>query len=91
MKKKYEIIPSNKFIREFKKLDRFTQKIISKWIDTNLTGEIDPQVKGKALVGNFSGLWRYRIGDYRLIVEIKEEQLIILLVEVGHRREIYDE
>ena len=77
------------FEREFSKLDRYTQKIIAGWINKNLAGCDDPRRIGKALVGNHAGQWRYRIGDYRLICLIKDEELIILAMSVGHRREIY--
>ena len=50
----------------------------------------NPRVHGKGLVENKSGQWRYRIGDYRVICEIKDEEIIILVLEIGHRREIYD-
>lgn len=48
-----------------------------------------PQIFGKSLKGNKAGLWRYRIGNYRLICEIIDNKLIILVLTVGHRREIY--
>ena len=45
---------------------------------------------GKGLVENKSGLWRYRIGDYRVICEIQDKEVVVLVLEVGHRKEIYD-
>ena len=50
----------------------------------------DPHVRGKALVGDKQGLWRYRIGDYRVICKLEDCRLVILVLSVGHRREIYD-
>ena len=49
----------------------------------------DPRSRGKAMTGNYAGYWRYRIGDYRIICDIVDNQLLILALEVGHRREIY--
>jgi len=49
----------------------------------------DPRSLGKALVGEMSGLWRYLIGDYRLICKIEDREITIIVLEVGHRREIY--
>ena len=49
----------------------------------------DPRALGKALVGEMQGLWRYRVGDYRLICRIEDRAVTILVLEVGHRREIY--
>ena len=50
----------------------------------------DPRTVGKALTGELRGFWRYRIGDYRVICELIDDALIILAVEVGHRRDIYE-
>ena len=79
-----------RFDREFKKLDRYTQRIIKGWIEKNLVGEKDPRQHGRGLTANRSGQWRYRIGDYRLICQIDDNRLIILALSVGHRRDIYD-
>ena len=76
-------------IKELKKFDKYTQRMIFNWIDKNLEGCADPRVHGKALVANRKGQWRYRIGDYRLLCEIKDEELIILAIHIGHRREVY--
>ena len=73
-----------------KKLDKYTQKLIYAWIDKNLQNCSNPRQHGKGLVSNRSGQWRYRIGDYRIIAEIEEEKIVILILNVGHRREIYD-
>ena len=49
----------------------------------------DPRLRGKALTGTLSGLWRYRVGDYRIIVKIEEDRFVIIVIEVAHRREVY--
>lgn len=49
----------------------------------------DPRSKGKALVGNLAGLWRYRVGDYRIICDIEDGAMIVLVVDVAHRRDVY--
>ena len=71
-------------------MDKYTQKLIYAWIDKNLQGCENPRIHGKCLVENRSGQWRYRIGDYRLIAEIQDKEITILIINVGHRREIYD-
>ncbi|WP_425250694.1 type II toxin-antitoxin system RelE family toxin [Fusobacterium vincentii] len=86
----YIVKTTLKFEKEFKKLDRYTQKILSAWIDKNLEGCENPRIQGKGLTSNRSGQWRYRIGDYRLICIIEDEELIILALIVGHRRNIYE-
>ena len=75
--------------KELKKLDKYTQKIILLWLQKNLDGCSDPRIHGKALTSNRAGQWRYRIGDYRIIASIEDDKLVILVIAVGHRREIY--
>ena len=87
---KYSVETTARFDKEFKKLDRYTQKMIKAWIEKNLVGCENPRAHGKALTANRTGQWRYRIGDYRLICLIKDNELIILAMTVGHRREIYE-
>ena len=69
---------SDRFIREFRKLDKYTQIIIRAWIDKNLVDCENPRAPGKGLTANRSGQWRYRIGDYRIICSIEDERLVIL-------------
>jgi len=49
----------------------------------------NPRIQGKALTGKYSGLWRYRVGDYRLICQIKDKEIIILVLDIDHRKDIY--
>ena len=86
----YTVETTPRFDREFKKLDRYTQKMIAAWIDKNLEGCTDPRIHGKGLTANRSGQWRYRIGDYRLLCSIEDNRLVILALTVGHRSEVYD-
>lgn len=86
----YRVEFTVRFAKEFKKLDRYTQRMLKAWIDKNLVGSENPRVHGKGLTANRSGQWRYRIGDYRLICEINDGELIILALSVGHRREVYE-
>ena len=85
---KYSVETTARFDKEFKKLDRYTQKMIKAWIEKNLVDCENPRAQGKALTANRTGQWRYRIGDYRLICLIKDNELIILAMTVGHRRDI---
>ena len=86
----YRVETTSQFDREFSKLDRYTQKMINAWITKHLIGCTDPRATGKALSSNRKGQWRYRIGDYRLICVIEDERLVILALNIGHRREIYE-
>lgn len=76
--------------KQLKKLDKYTQKIILLWLDKNLSGCDNPRVHGKPLSANRMGQWRYRVGDYRIIAKIEDDKLIILVIAIGHRREIYN-
>jgi mRNA interferase RelE/StbE len=85
----YRVETTARFDREFKKLDRYTQKMIKAWIEKNLVDCADPRAHGKGLTANRGGQWRYRIGDYRLICSIEDDKLVILALSIGHRSEIY--
>lgn len=87
----YSVETTVRFDKDFKKLDRYTQRMIKSWIDKNLVETKDPRQHGKGLSANRSGQWRYRIGDYRLICQINDNKLIILALAVGHRRVIYND
>ena len=86
---KYSVETTERFDREFKKLDRYTQKMIKAWILKNLVDCDYPRIHGKALTSNRKGQWRYRIGDYRLICIIEDDKLIITALNIGHRRDVY--
>lgn len=88
--KRYQVEYSDKAHRTLRKLDPGIRAMILRWIDKNLDGCSDARVHGKALTGNLSGLWRYRIGNYRVIADIQDDKLVIFALEVGHRREIYE-
>ena len=88
--KKYRVEYTSKAIKNLRKLDKNTRNLIYAWIDKNLVNCEDPRIHGKGLVGDKSGQWRYRVGDYRIICEIEDEEIVILVLEIGHRREIYD-
>ena len=85
----YQIVTTDKFDKSFKKLEKQTQKIIKAWIEKNLMGCENPRLHGKWLTANKSGQWRYRVGDYPILAEIRESELVLVLVEVGHRSRIY--
>lgn len=88
--RRFSVVLSEKVLKTFSNMDRYTKKIIFSWIENNLEGCENPRLHGKALTANLSGLWRYSIGDYRLICKIEDEILIITAVNVGHRRKIYE-
>lgn len=85
----YQIKFHENVLKEFEKMDKYIVKIIKNWIVKNLENTYDPRLKGKELKGNLKGIWRYRIGDYRLFAKINDKELLIFFFEVGHRKEIY--
>lgn len=85
----YTVLFTQKAKKQLSKLDKNTAKLIASWLKKNLDGCENPRLHGKALVANKSGQWRYRVGDYRILAEIKDEEVIILVLQIGHRREIY--
>lgn len=74
--------------KSFRKLDKPVQKQISKFL-REVAELDDPRVHGKGLVADKSGLWRWRVGDYRVIVSILDEAVVVNVIDVGHRRNIY--
>lgn len=70
-------------------MDKNDSKIIMSWISKNLVNCEDPYIHGKSLQGNLKGKWRYRVGNYRLIANIDNKNIIILVLVIGHRKEIY--
>lgn len=85
----YRIEYSNQFIKQLNKLDKYNQKLILKWIKNHIYHCENPRIYGKGLTANLTGYWRYRIADYRLIVEINDKDLVIVAVSVAHRRDVY--
>jgi mRNA interferase RelE/StbE len=85
----YNVKYSPKARRQLQKMDNSISTRIVSWVRNNLSGCDNPRAQGKALTGNLSGKWRYRIGDYRIIADISDEQITILIAEVGHRNNIY--
>ena len=85
----YEVIFTDSALKELKKLDKPVVRVIKHWVVKNLVDCVDPRMHGKPLKGNLKGVWRYRVGDYRLFADIRDDKLVIFLFEVAHRKEIY--
>ena len=75
--------------KELRKLGEMPARRIVEFLSTRIATLDDPRNLGEALKGRLGELWKYRIGDYRIIVDIRDNVLLILVVRVGHRREIY--
>ena len=86
---KYKVEFTKYALKCLKKLDYYTQKILITWIENNLNDCENPHYIGKSLKGNKSGEWRYRVGDYRIIAIIEDGILRILVIAIGHRKNIF--
>lgn len=75
--------------KQLRRLDRPVQKRLLDWLDDRLEGCKNPRHFGEALRGDLSGLWRYRVGDYRIICQLHDDRLVVLTLAIGHRREVY--
>ena len=74
---------------QLKKLDKQAATRIIDYLIQRVSTSINPRSQGKALAFNKVGLWRYRVGDYRIVCQINDETIIILVLELGHRKEVY--
>lgn len=74
--------------KQFDKLDKTVQDRILRYLHQRVA--YDARRLGKPLIWEKTGFWRYRVGDYRIIAELMDEQLIVEVVRVGHRKEVYD-
>lgn len=87
---RYNVVFTDKAKKQLKKIDKHIASLIIGWLEKNIEGCENPRIHGKGLVEKKSGQWRYRIGDYRVLCEINDQEIIVLVLEVGHRREIYN-
>jgi mRNA interferase RelE/StbE len=76
-------------LKELERLDRTAQRRIVKFMQERILRGADPRDLGKAMTGDKAGLWRYRLGDYRLICHIDDESELVLVLRVAHRKEAY--
>jgi mRNA interferase RelE/StbE len=77
-------------LHELQKLDRQAQKEIVTYLEGRIATKGDPRRFGKPLRAQLVGLWRYRVRDYRILCQIKNDVLLVLVVSVGHRKNVYD-
>lgn len=86
----YKVQYKKNALKELSKMDKYAKLLIDKWIDKHLKDTTDPRQHGKALTGNKQGLWRYRVGDYRIVAQIIDDKVIILVITIKHRRNVYN-
>lgn len=86
----YKVELTKDVLKQLRKMDKHQATLLTRWLYQNIDGTKNPRSHGKGLVGNRSGQWRYRVGNYRIIVEIEDERLLVTAIQVGHRKNIYD-
>jgi len=83
----FEFAPKVK--KQLSKLDKSDARKVLGYLKEKVASQENPRVFGKELKGNLGGLWRYRVGNYWIISEIQDEKLVVLVIRVGHRKNIY--
>jgi mRNA interferase RelE/StbE len=78
-------------LRDLKKLDRQVQREILDFMDKRVGQAEDPRSFGKPLRHSKFGLWRYRLRDYRIICQLQQRKLVVLVVAIGHRSKVYED
>jgi len=86
---RYGVKYSDRAVKALQKMDRPIAAMLYAWISKNLEGCSNPRASGKALAGDKKGMWRYRVGDYRIIAVIDDGQVTINLIHIAHRRDAY--
>lgn len=76
-------------VDDISELDGSAKRIIKKTIEEKLM--VDPLKFGKPLIRNLSGLFKLRVGDYRIIYQVKEKEVIVVVIKIGHRKEVYED
>jgi mRNA interferase RelE/StbE len=86
---KYRVLYSKGALKQLKKLDKPAARMIVKYMQ-DIEKLDDPRVRGKQLSGNLAEFWRYKVSDYRILCKIQDNVLVIFVVEVGNRKEVYN-
>lgn len=81
---------SDQALKQLRKLGKEGARRIFSYLDNNIVGCEDPRAFGKALKGDMGELWRYRTSNYRIVCRIQDDELVVLVVRAGHRRDVYD-
>ncbi len=88
MTSRWSVATTDQFDRDYKKIDRAVQRRVMAYLEEVGTLD-DPRQRGKALTANHAGVWRYRVGEYRILVQMLDNTLTVLALRVGHRRDVY--
>ncbi len=84
----YKVFYKASVEKDFRVIDKSSQKRIINKIEKELAH--NPKELGKPLKGQYKGLWSYRIGEYRVVYKISDEEILILVLKIGHRKDVYN-
>jgi mRNA interferase RelE/StbE len=76
-------------LKDLRKIDRIWQERIISYLE-EVAQLPDPRPRGKRLTANLAGLWRYRVSDYRIVCQLRDDTLVVYVINIGHRRHVYD-
>lgn len=85
----WKIEYSPESVRQLNNLDKPIRRRIFDYLDDRIQNCKNPRHFGEPLAANLSGLWRYRVGDYRILCRIQDDTVVVLVLTIGHRREVY--
>ncbi|MFC3388692.1 type II toxin-antitoxin system RelE/ParE family toxin [Salinicoccus sesuvii] len=85
----YQVVYEKLAVKSLKSIDKGQQLMIVAWIEKNLKGTTHPKQHGKALKGELKEYWRYRVGNYRILADIDSDEIKIIVVGIGHCKDIY--
>lgn len=89
--KEFSVLLTKRAKKELSKLDASVRRGIVSWIEKNIKGTTNPRIHGKALTGDKKGYWRYRVGNYRIVAEIRDTEFVVIAVSIAHRSSVYEE
>ena len=88
MTPRWQVETTEQFDRDFQKLDRAIQRRVMAYLE-EVEKLDDPRQRGKGLTANHTGVWRYRVGDHRILAQIIDNSLTVLTLNVDHRKDVY--
>ncbi|MDY0257221.1 type II toxin-antitoxin system RelE/ParE family toxin [Gudongella oleilytica] len=90
MDKYYTVVIEKNALKQLSKIDPSQRILLLSYIKKNLDGTSNPRATGKPLKGNLKDYWRYRIGNFRIIADIVDQEVRIIIIDIGHRKEVYE-
>ncbi|WP_130178724.1 type II toxin-antitoxin system RelE/ParE family toxin [Cryobacterium sp. SO1] len=88
MTARWHVETTEQFDRQFRRLDRAVQRRVLTYLE-GVEHLDDPRQRGKGLTASHSGVWRYRVGDYRILAQIRDDTMVVLALTVDHRKDAY--